>query len=136
MKSRASLALLEQLIMILVLVLAAALCLQAFAWADSRARLNTDRDHALQQAQSAAETLKSTGGDLDAAAALLGGARSGDGWSICFDSDWQQADEGTRRLTVTPCSSGHALLGMATVQVYDGSTLLAELTVCYQEVTP
>ena len=36
MKKNASLALIEQVIMLLILILAAALCLRAFAWSDKQ----------------------------------------------------------------------------------------------------
>ena len=61
MKSRASLQLIEQLIMVLVFALAAALCLRAFAEADSIAARTACRDEAVLTAQNAAELLKHTG---------------------------------------------------------------------------
>ena len=63
MKSRASLVLMEQLIMILVFALAAALCLQVFAKADTIAQQTACQDEALRIAQNAAETLKHTCGN-------------------------------------------------------------------------
>lgn len=61
MKSKASLSLMEQLIMVLVFALAAALCLQVFAKADSIAARTQCRDEAVLIAQNAAEILKHTG---------------------------------------------------------------------------
>lgn len=47
MRSKAPLALMEQMVMVLVFALAAALCLQAFALADRISRQNAERDQAL-----------------------------------------------------------------------------------------
>lgn len=58
MKNKASLALMEQLVILLVFALCAALCLQAFVAADGIARENQARDQALILAQNTAESLK------------------------------------------------------------------------------
>lgn len=59
MKSRASLVLMEQLLMVLVFALAAAVCLRAFAKADEISTQTARRDEAVVIAQNAAELLKS-----------------------------------------------------------------------------
>ena len=64
MKNKASLSLMEQLVMILVFALAAALCLGAFARADSIHKQTSRRETAVQIAQNGAEILKS-GGELE-----------------------------------------------------------------------
>ena len=61
MKSKASLQLMEQLVMLLVFALAAALCLGVFRRADALSEDLTRRDEAVILAQNAAEVLKSTG---------------------------------------------------------------------------
>lgn len=58
MKSRASLVLLEQLVMVLVFALAAALCLRCFAKAEALSAQTARRDEAVRMAQNAAELLK------------------------------------------------------------------------------
>ena len=58
MKNKASLALMEQLMILLVFALCAALCLQAFVGADRIARENQARDEAIILAQNTAESLK------------------------------------------------------------------------------
>ena len=58
MKNKASLALMEQLVILLVFALCAALCLQAFVGADRIARENEARDEAVILAQNTAESLK------------------------------------------------------------------------------
>ena len=69
MKSKVSLQLMEQLVMILVFALAAALCLQVFAKTGEISEETARRDRAVTLAANAAETLKSTG-DPAAAEAL------------------------------------------------------------------
>ena len=64
MRSKAPLALMEQMVMVLVFALAAALCLQAFALADRISRQNAERDQALVAAQNAAEQVKQVRGRL------------------------------------------------------------------------
>lgn len=58
MKSRASLVLMEQLLMVLVFALAAALCLRGFAKAEEISVRTARRDEAVWIAQNAAELLK------------------------------------------------------------------------------
>ena len=70
MKRNASLALIEQVIMLLILILAAALCLRAFSWSDKQSLYYKDRDRAMVEVQSAAEVLKAYRGDFSAAAAI------------------------------------------------------------------
>ena len=72
MKNRASLFLMEQLVMLLVFALCAALCLGAFARADALSADVRRRSEAAILAQNAAELLKSTG-DPEAAMKLSGG---------------------------------------------------------------
>lgn len=101
MKSKAPLALMEQLVMVLVFALAAALCLQVFVLADRTSRRSENRDRAVPAVQNAAETLKGvgqTGGDmgytLEEAAHLLGGTVSQGLLCVCYDVDWNQVEDG------------------------------------------
>lgn len=59
MRNKASLSLMEQLVMILVFSLAAALCLGVFARADQISKTTQHRETAAQIAQNGAELLKS-----------------------------------------------------------------------------
>ena len=59
MRSKASLFLMEQLVMVLVFALCAALCLRVFAAADRISVETARRDQAVTVAQNAAELLKS-----------------------------------------------------------------------------
>jgi len=60
MKSKATLFLMEQLVMVLVFALAAALCLGVFSRADQMAEQLAQRDEAVILARNAAELLKAT----------------------------------------------------------------------------
>ena len=82
MKKNASLALIEQVIMLLILILAAALCLRAFAWSDKQSLYYRDRDRAMVELQSAAEVLKAHSGDFSAAAASYGGSATQTQWVL------------------------------------------------------
>lgn len=62
MKSKAPLALMEQLVMVLVFALAAALCVRGFVLSERISRRGEARDMAMIAAQNAAEALKGTGG--------------------------------------------------------------------------
>ena len=77
MKSKASLQLMEMLVMILVFVLAAALCLEVFAKSREITLQTAHRDQAVALGRNAAEVLKATAGDMEAAENL-----SRDGWEI------------------------------------------------------
>ena len=71
MKNKASLALMELLVMVLIFSLAAAACLRCFVWADRTSEETTRRDRAVILAQNAAEAVKARSGDIPAARALL-----------------------------------------------------------------
>lgn len=77
-KSKAPLVMLEQMVMLAVFALAAALCLQAFVQSDAISRKSEARDRAVVLCQSAAETLRATGGNQDEAARLA----LGDGYHV------------------------------------------------------
>lgn len=136
MRSKAPLALMEQMVMILVFALAAVLCLRAFVWADRQSRDHAARDQAVLCAQNAAETLKSCRGDCSAAADLWGGSWNGAVWVICYDENWREtAGTEAYRLEVSAGERRLAYLGEASVQVRDASgRLLTQLHVCWQEV--
>ena len=137
MRSKASLVLIEQLMMVLVFSLAAVLCLQAFVQADRISRESEEQDRAVVQARNAAEVLKHCRGDYEEAAALYGGSWSGEHWIITYDDLWEvNWEEEAYQLQVKPLSSEDELLGRAEVTVCaaDG-TQLCILPVAWQEVS-
>ena len=134
-----TLALMEQLIMVLVFALAAALCLKAFVLADRISRTDAVRDQALLRAQSAAETIKSCRGDGARAAELTGGvwtasAESGGGsWRVAYGDDWTVTSGEASYVVETTVRERGSYLGEAVVLVRDAEgTTAAELTVRWQ----
>ena len=138
MKSKGSLVLMEQLLMVLVFAIAAAFCLQAFALSQRLSHQFTRTDRASAAAQSAAETLKSCGGDGEAAARLLNGSWDGRQLSVLYDENWTPvAADGAYQLTAQPASSTRIPgLGEAEIAVSSaGGELLFSLSTAWQEVT-
>ena len=124
MKSRTSLVLIELVLMLLIFSLAAALCLQAFAWGETTSLEELQKDQALHQLQNAAEILKATRGEGPE--------------EIFFNENWTQVQtEPAYILRQFPLESDVPGLGIARLEMTkaDG-TLLAELTVSWQEVSP
>lgn len=136
MRSRAPLALMEQLVMVLVFALAAALCLQVFVLSDRTSRRNEARDRAVLEAQNAAEELKSVRGDFDRLTDLRGGTWNGLLWGVSYDENWQLLTDGGQAayyLLAAPADSGDPLLGQAEVTVFTaGGDVLASLPVAWQ----
>ncbi len=89
-ESKAPLALMEQVIMVLVFALAAALCIQAFVLARTISLRLTERDHAVNISQTLAETVKVYGGSAEDVIEELGGEMSGEQLVFYYNSDWEQ----------------------------------------------
>ncbi|WP_455582401.1 hypothetical protein [Dysosmobacter sp.] len=140
MKSKAPLALMEQLVMVLVFALAAALCVRGFVLSERISRRGEARDMAMIAAQNAAEALKGTGGDFSAASEQYGGSWNGLLWGISYDETWKElqgAEQAAYHLLVMPGDSGEPLLGAAGVTVYTArGDVLVTLPVAWQEVKP
>lgn len=136
MKNKNHLVQMELLVMVLVFALSAAVCLQVFAFSHHLSNLGCARDRAVLEAQSAAEILKSTQGNLERAAERMGGSCDESGWHICYDGDFCQTEkQEVYRLTVTPKETEQNLLGMAEIEVETeaGECLLC-LECAWQEV--
>lgn len=138
MKRGASLVLTELVIMLLVFALASAFCVQAFVWADSSSRQSAAADMALIQAQNAAELLKHYHGDFSPAVRDYGGQWDGTVWTVSYDENWNMtADNPVYFLQAERAACKTAYLGQAKLTVLDQEgTVLAELSVCWQEVAP
>ena len=117
MKNRASLVLMEQLVMVLVFALAAALCLNIFVKADEISRTIAYRDDAVLIAQNAAEMLQATSGDVQRTTEQLGSA----------------AAEKGLRMVIEKTDSGMPLLGSAEIRVYLEDEELFALQTGWQE---
>jgi len=134
-RSRASLVLIEQVVMILVFALAAALCLKAFVWADTESAALWERDKALRCAQNAAEVIKNCRGDMGAAVEIMGGSVNSGDWIIRYDENWQITEkEDPYCLVVSPRDDGLRYMASAEIMVYEYDTQLAALTAAWQEV--
>jgi len=115
MKNKASLVLMELLVMVLIFALAAAACLRCFLWAAETSRETARQDRAVVLAQNAAEAIKATGGDFSAARQLL------------------DIPEGLS-LQMTEISSGVPGLGEAEILVKGhGGAVLFSLDIAWQE---
>ncbi len=146
MKSRAPLILMEQMVMLLVFALAAALCMQAFVKSDQMSQRSQDRDRALTQVQTVAETVRHCKGDMTQAAALLELPYPYDSdvdtlW-VHYDENWNCVGVGVGcgmgvacSLAVRPMDAGAAGLGMARVEAVSmpDETVIFALDVAWQE---
>lgn len=127
MKNKASLVLIEQLIMTLVFALAAAVCLQIFVKADSISRQTERLGQVQVLAQNGAEAIKAADGDLAQAAKLLGAS---------LDEQTLLLEKEDLVLTVSVIPSSVAGLGQAQITVSYEDVPLLELVTGWQEVGP
>ena len=118
-RSKAPLALMGQLLMVLFFALAAAICLQAFAKSEVISQNSADRDAASLLAQNAAETLKNVHGDVPAACKLLGGQQENGVWLASGDKNGRFVEDGIYHVQVRLIESGASGLGHARIQVTD-----------------
>ena len=92
-RSRSTLFLIEQLIVIAVFAICAVACVSILATAFFYAGDSNAAGNALIAAESGAEIFKATGGDFGAVADMLGGAAEGSGSSgsvvVYYDKAWQ-----------------------------------------------
>ena len=131
MRSKAPLALMEQVVMVLVFALAAALCLRVFAFAGQISRRCEAVDRAALECQQMAETLKSA----DVRPAFSGGRAA-----IYYDGNWNplpSKDEASYIMKITFLSPKVAGLGSAEIYMYTAETgeALFALTAAWQEVS-
>ncbi len=86
-RSKAPLALMEQVIMILVFALASAVCLQAFVYSDRLSRGDEQRQNAMAKAQHVTEYCKANHGDLEKAGGILGAEVTEEGLEIRYPEE-------------------------------------------------
>ena len=148
MRSKAPLAMMEQMVMLLVFALAAALCLQAFVKSDEMSKRSEARDRAATLCQNVAEAVRHNGGDLEAALERVAGAapsqRDGFGFFIPYDEDWNvitydgRPQSGRYTLRAVELDSGIEGLGKAGVEafVWNNGTMesLFAIEIAWQEV--
>lgn len=142
MRSKAPLAMMEQIVMLLVFALAAALCLQAFVKSDQASKRSEARDRAAVLCQNAAESLRGAKGETWRTAIdfeypyAYGYTRMP--LDIYYDDNWERAPgrEGAYCLRIEPLEdSGVPGLGRGCVSVTETGTgeTLFELDVAWQE---
>ena len=139
MKSKAPLALMEQMVMLLVFALAAGLCLQAFVKSDQISLRSQAKSNAALAAQNMAEIIRHSGGSVGHAlleAADRQGGRyledsgAGSGVMIFYDEEWNPVDEnGTYLLTAREVRTEEDGLEKVSVQVAERSADITEQTV-------
>lgn len=139
MKSKAPLALMEQIIMLLVFALAAAICLQAFVRADALSAESQARDKAVVLAQSTAELIRSNQGDMAKVAEQLNAQHVQGTLAQGFDRDWQSCPaeaEPAYILQAFTLPNNAPNVGTARVQVLTGDLkTLFEIDIAWQEVS-
>ena len=120
MKDKATLTLMELLIMVLVFSLAAALCLKAFVWSAQKTQENQIAAQAAVCVQTAAEELKSSHRAVQS--------------RTCFDENWQQVPDGDGCYILTTEPFADKLLGGAELTMTDSAgNVLFGLSVRWQE---
>ena len=139
MKSKAPLAMMEQMVMLLVFALAAALCLQAFVSSDQMSKGSEARDRAVLLCQNVAEAIRSNGGDAgEALRAVTGQSLTTDGHG--FDDSFSF---GRQYYFARANQIDSAVPGLRKAEVYvesvapsDGEvTRIFQLEVAWQEVS-
>ena len=126
-RSKSTLFLIEQLIVIAVFAICAAACISILASAYFTSVETSEMSNALLVAESVAETYKATGGDLAVVARIMGGRLSSVegayGLVINYDSNWLAGDESSAvyRLLLTPMVGEqrvHASLNSSELSVF------------------
>lgn len=138
MKNRATLVLMEQLVMLLVFALAAAACLGIFAGAHRISRSTRHQDAAVVLVRRGAETLKANHGDWDSVARDLGAKTENGQLTIRYDAQLQPAEDGCYWLFLQQEPAPLDNLGQAKVWVVHEDafdTVLFSVTVAWQEVS-
>jgi len=134
-RSRSTLFLIEQLIVVAVFAICSAACVRILASAFITARESRDKSYAVLAAESAAESFKATAGDLGRTAVMLGAASGysdADGTvTVFYDRQWhacgsREANYRLRLVSAKPETPGLPLsLGEITVETITGESLLA-----------
>lgn len=132
MKSKAPLALMEQMVMLLVFAVAAALCLQAFVKSEQISLRSQARSNAALAAQNIAEMIRHSGGSPEHAfretADRLGGdylkdaEGKGGNLVILYDEEWEPvAEEGAYLLAVQEIPAEEEGLHKVLIKITDST---------------
>lgn len=134
MKSKAPLALMEQIVMVLVFALTAALCLRMFVLADQLSRKYAATDRAVLEAQNAAEWLKQ--GQQDVYFEKMHAVDEPDAKMIFYDKNWEVTgfmEKADYILQVIYADSGICGLWKAEIVVFAGENELFRIPVTGQK---
>lgn len=136
-KSKSTLALMEQAIMILVFAVAATLCVQAFVRANLYSEELYRRDRAVNLCQTAAETVKAKRGELTSAAILLDGEVSDGKLYLFYNKEWKTVGAGEAAYVLCMEETGRSdsvVTARVCVTEKKSSEELFALPVSWQEV--
>ncbi len=137
-RSKAPLAMMEQMVMLLVFALAAALCLQAFVKSDEMSKRGEARDRAVTLCQNAAELIRQSGGNFNKVAEQLD-LEFGQGSTMYrdYDENWEPLplnEKGAYTLSISGDYDTIKGLGKASVSLWsEDFGVLFELPVAWQE---
>ena len=137
-RSKSTLFLIEQLIVIAVFAICAVACISILTAAYFYANDSKATSHAVLRAESAAEIFKATGGDTSVVAEIMGGElRGGIGYSgstsavVYYDSTWQVSDETNAsyvlHLAVAASQLSHGLVEDDLI-IVSGNILVSRIT--------
>jgi len=137
-RSKSTLFLIEQLIVIAVFAICAVACISILTAAYFNANDSKATSHAILKAESAAEVFKATGGDVFLAADILGGVAElggighfGDVYlTIYYDSSWQNTivSNASYILTIDASASMHTTSSSLNFAVMSGSVRIERIT--------
>ena len=134
MKSKTTLSLIEQIIMLAVFAIAATAVLKVFVYAETLSGKKEVQSFAVAQSQNAAEAVKAAGGDMEAAARLVGAKVQGEGFEISYDEELNLVSRaGCYTLKAEPPEELSPGIGEARITFLAGDEIVYELRVCWQE---
>jgi len=120
-RSKSTLFLIEQLIVVAIFAICAVACVRILTTAYFYARDTRDLSHAIIIAENAAESFKATSGDFERTASLIGGRVDNfGGYSavvVYFDSSWHLVDDPAQR------QAYYVLYLISTIREYDISRI-------------
>ena len=135
MRNKSFLPLIEQVCMIAVFAIVAVLCVQGFSLAYRISYHQEKKDEAVLAVQNAAETLKSTFGNLEQAVEWNGGYQENDIWYVPYDEQWKPVakEEAEFLLVAKRLECENDFLGGAIINAMWGGEILFTLEVHWQE---
>lgn len=92
-RSKSGLFLIELIVVILIFSLSAATCLRLFFQSRQIAAESKNLSYASLAVQSTADCYKSSGGDIEKVAEMLGGSIVNDQLYLYYDADWSRAED-------------------------------------------